>query len=90
MTNNFLLITHNKLKKIKNFVDKNVDTDDIPVGYQSMTRNNNMDIIIKKRGKSLNGMSQTKQLIKAVEHHITNPVESSAQTFLTQQVHLRI
>ena len=55
-----------------------------------MTRNNNMDIIIEKRGKSLNGMSQTKQLIKAVEHHITNPVESSAQTFLTQQVHLRI
>ena len=49
-----------------------------------------MDIIINKPGKSLNGMSQTKQLIKAAEHHITNPVESSAQTFLTQQVHLRI
>ena len=41
MTNNFLLITYNKLKKInKNFVDKNVDTDDIPVGYQPLTRNN--------------------------------------------------
>ena len=38
-----------------------------------------MDIIINKPGKSLKGMSQTKQLIKVVEHHITNPVESFYQ-----------
>ena len=37
----------------KNFVDKDVDTDDIPVDYQLLARYNNMDIIIKELNKSL-------------------------------------
>ena len=35
----------------KNFVDTNVDTEDVPVDYQPLTRNNNMDILINKLNK---------------------------------------
>ena len=42
-----------QINKINNFVDKDVDTEDIPVDYQLLTRYNNMDIIIKELNKSL-------------------------------------
>ena len=46
-----------QIKKInKNFVDKNVDADDIPIDCQPLTQNNNMDIIIKELNKSLSGI----------------------------------
>ena len=35
----------------KNFVDTNADTEDVPVDYQPLTRNNNMDILINELNK---------------------------------------
>ena len=64
MTTSFLLITLNKLKKInKKFVDKNVDTDGIPVDYQPLTQNNNMDTIIKEPNKSFSGIDESNESI---------------------------
>ena len=69
-----------QIKKInKKFVDKNVDTDDIPVDYQPVTQNNkNMDIIIKELSKSLSGIDESKEAISniVVKYSIINPVES--------------
>ena len=79
MTTNFLLITLSKLKKIsKNFVDKYVDTDDIPVDDQTFTRNNNMDIIIKELNRLLSGIDEPNEAINniVVKHPIISLVES--------------
>ena len=76
MTTNFLLITLKKLTK--KIADKNLDTDDIPVDYQSLTQNNNIDIIIKKLNKSLSGIDKSNKAINniVVKYPIINPVES--------------
>ena len=79
MTSSFLLITLNKLKKInKKFVDKNVDTDGVPVDYQPLTQNNNMDTIIKEPNKSFSGIDESNESINniVVKHPIINLVES--------------
>ena len=53
-----------QIKKInKNFVDKNVVTDNIPVDYQPLTQNNNMDILINELNKSLNGTDESNEAI---------------------------
>ena len=68
-----------QIKKItKNFVDKNVDTDDIPVEYQPLTQNNNMDILMNELNKSLNGIDESNEAINniVVKQPIINPVES--------------
>ena len=71
-----------QIKKIKKFVDKNVDTDDIPVDYQPVTQNKNMDIIIKELNKSLSGIDKSHEAINniVVKYPITNPVESFYET----------
>ena len=67
-------------KKLKKFVGKNVDTDDIPVDYQPVKQNNNknMDIIIKELNKSLSGIDESNEAINntVVKYPIINPVES--------------
>ena len=56
-----------QIKKIKKkFVDKNVDTDDIPVDYQPLTQNKNMDITIKELNKSLSGIDESNEAIKNI------------------------
>ena len=68
-----------QIKKInKNFVDKNVDTNDIPVNYQLLTRNNNMDIFINELSKSLNGIDESNEAINniVVKQPMINLVES--------------
>ena len=71
-----------QIKKInKKFVDKNVDTDDIPVDYQPVTQynNKNMDIIIKEISlKSLSGIDESHEAINniVVKYPIINPAES--------------
>ena len=53
-----------QIKKInKKFVDKNVDTDGIPVDYQPLTQNNNMDTIIKEPNKSFSGIDESNESI---------------------------
>ena len=48
----------------QNFLNKNVDTDDISEGDQQVTRNNNIDTLIDELNKLLNGIDEsTKQLI---------------------------
>ena len=72
-----------QIKKInKKFVDKNVDTDDIPVDYEPVTQNKNMDIIIKELNKSLSGIDKSHEAINniVVKYPITNPVESFYET----------
>ena len=68
-----------QIKKLnKKFVDKNVDTDDIPVDYQPWAQNNNMDIIIKELNKSLNGIDESNEAINnsVVKHPTINTAES--------------
>ena len=70
-----------QIKKInKKFVDKNVDTDDIPADYQPVKQNNNknIDIIIKELNKSLSGIDESNEAINNifVKYPIINPVES--------------
>ena len=68
-----------QIKKInKNFVDKNVGTDDIPVDYQALTQDNNMDIIINELNKSLNDIDESNEAVNniVVKQPIINPVES--------------
>ena len=67
-----------QIKKInKKFVDKNVDTDDIPVDYQPVTQNKNIDIIIKELNKSLSGIDKSNKAINniVVKYPIIKPVE---------------
>ena len=67
-----------QIKKInKKYVDKNVDTEDIPVDYEPVTQNKNMDIIIKELNKSLSGMDESNEAINniVVKYLIINPVE---------------
>ena len=62
----------------KKFVDKNIDTDDIPVDYQPVTQNHkNMDIIIKELNKSLSDIDDSNEAINniVVKYPIINPVE---------------
>ena len=68
-----------QIKKInKKFLDKNVDTDDIPLDYEPLTQNNNMDIIIKELNKLLRGIDESNEVIKniVVKHPIINTSES--------------
>ena len=68
-----------QIKKItKHFVDKNVDTDNIPVEYRPLTQNNNMDILMNELNKSLNGIDESNEAINniVVKQSIINPVES--------------
>ena len=58
--------SHQIKKNKKKFVDKNVDTDDIPVDYQPLTQNKNMDIIIKELNKSLSGIDESNEAIKNI------------------------
>ena len=78
--NQFSSYNSQQINKInKKFVDKNVDTDDIPVDYQPVTQNNkNMDIIIKELNKSLSGIDESNEAINniVVKYPIINPVES--------------
>ena len=62
----------------KKFVSKNVDTDDIPVFYQPLPQNKNMDILIKELNKSLSGIDGLNEAIDnmAVKYPIINLVES--------------
>ena len=61
--NQFSSYNSQQIKKInKKFVDKNVDTDDIPEDYQPVTQNNkNMDIIIEELNKSLSGIDESNE-----------------------------
>ena len=55
--NQFFSYNLQQIKKInKNFVDKNVVTGDIPVDYQALTQNNNMNFLINELNRSLNGI----------------------------------
>ena len=68
-----------QIEKInKTFVDKNVDTDDVPVDYQPLTQNNNMGIIIKELNKLLDGIDESNEAINniVVKHPIINTAES--------------
>ena len=62
MTTKFLLITLHN----------------IPVEYQPLTQNNNMDIIIKELNKSLSGIDESNEAINniVVKHPIINTAES--------------
>ena len=80
-----LLSSYNsqQIKKInKNFVDKNVDTDDITVDYQPVAQNKNMDIILKELNKSLSGIDESNETINniVVKYPIINPVERFYET----------
>ena len=80
-----LLSSYNsqQIKKInKNFVDKNVDTDDIPVDYQPVAQNKNMDIILKELNKSLSDIDESNEAINniVVKYPIINPVERFYET----------
>ena len=59
-------------------MDKNIGTDDIPMDYQLLTRNNNMDIMINELSNSPNGTDESNEAINkiVVKHPIINPVES--------------
>ena len=68
-----------QIEKInKTFVDKNVDTDDVPVDYQPLTQNNNMGNIIKELNKLLDGIDESNEAINniVVKHPIINTAES--------------
>ena len=68
-----------QIEKInKTFVDKNVDTDDVPVDYQPLTQNNNIGIIIKELNKLLDGIDESNEAINniVVKHPIINTAES--------------
>ena len=53
-----------KNKRInQNFVNKNVDTDDISEGDQQVTRNNNIDILIDELNKLLDGRDESNEAI---------------------------
>ena len=72
-----------------------ISTDDIPVDYQPLTRNNDMDILINKLNKSVYWIDKSNEAINniAVKHPIINPVESlrSAKTkILTQEIYIKI
>ena len=55
--NQFFSYNLQQIKKInKNFVDKNVVTGDIPVDYQALTQNNNMNFLINELNRLLNGI----------------------------------
>ena len=55
--NQFFSYNLQHIKKInKNFVDKNVVTGDIPVDYQALTQNNNMNFLINELNRLLNGI----------------------------------
>ena len=71
------LSSYNSQKINKKISDKNLDTDDIPVDYQSLTQNNNIDIIIKELNKSLSGIDKSNKAINniVVKYPIINPVE---------------
>ena len=71
------LSSYNSQKINKKIADKNLDTDDIPVDYQSLTQNNNIDIIIKELNKSLSGIDKSNKAINniVVKYPIINPVE---------------
>ena len=79
MTTNFFSYNLQQIKKTnKNFVDKNVDTENILVDYQPLTQNNNMDILIKEPNNSLNGIGESNEIINniVVKQPIINLVES--------------
>ena len=92
--NQFFSYNLQQIKKTnKNFVDKNVDTEDILVDYQPLTQNNNMDILIKEPNNSLNGIDESNEVINniVVKQPIINPVESFyVAKILTQQIYLKI
>ena len=94
MTTNFFSYNLQQIKKTnKNFVDKNVDTENILVDYQPLTQNNNMDILIKEPNNSLNGIDESNEVINniVVKQPIINPVESFyVAKILTQQIYLKI
>ena len=53
-----------KNKRInQNFVNKNVDTDDISEGDQQVTRNNDIDILIDELNELLKGIDESNEAI---------------------------
>ena len=73
--NQFFFRTHNRLTK---FVNKIFDSDNTHLDYQPLTRNNNMDIIIKELNKLFDKIEDSNEAINkiVVKNPINNPVES--------------
>ena len=82
-------------------ITKNVGTDDVPIEYQPLTQNNDMDVIITELNKSPSGVDKSNEAInsKVVKHRIINPVESIFETsknekfnsvYLTQNIDFSI
>lgn len=82
-------------------ITKNVGPDDVPIEYQPLTQNNDMDVIITELNKSPSGVDKSNEAInsKVVKHRIINPVESIFETsknekfnsvYLTQNIDFSI